>query len=123
MIIFTPKVGRLIALDGMMSDEEVSAYKGRALSELKERGAEQIIAHIVQDCTKMDSDEHLRATTFSIRAIVMSEDEFRDAITQAYMNGRRDGMPRYAKHPTPPTTGPTPKEKPSEQRNAETIKG
>lgn len=92
MIIFTPKVGRLIALDGMMSDQEVGAYHSRALSYLRERGAEQVIDHIIRDCTKIGRDEGARAVTFSIRAIVMSEDEFREAVTQAYMNGRRDGI-------------------------------
>lgn len=92
MIVFTPKIGRLIALDGVVSDEEVSRFGGLAMAELKERGAQDIIHHILRDCVEMTPhDTRYRTQRFSIRAVVMSEKELREEVEKAYTRGLYDG--------------------------------
>lgn len=94
MITYTPKVGRLIALEVLCSDKEAAAFGDRAMSELKERGAAQVFQYIIADCTTTERKETMAATVFNIRAIVMSEDEFKESVNRAYMDGLRDGRSR-----------------------------
>jgi hypothetical protein len=92
MMIFTPKVGRLLALDGVIDQALTDAYC-YALDEAKERGAHDVLRHIMEDCTKVtESDEHgWKVKRFSIRVVVLSDDELRQELENAYRQGMCDG--------------------------------
>jgi hypothetical protein len=92
MLIFTPKSGRLIALDGVV-DQQLADLHQCALSEAMDRGARDVLINILQNCTKVTeaNERGWRVKRFSIRALVIDEEDYRNELEDAYRNGLRDG--------------------------------
>ncbi len=93
MLIYTPKVGRLIACDAFVDDLELSTFKGRLMDHVLKNNAGDVVRHIVEDCTVTSPNRAMKGTNVSIRAIVMSEEEFRKALDDAYRSGAMGGRP------------------------------
>jgi hypothetical protein len=93
MIFYTPKVGRLIALDGAV-DKMASDLYPRMVSESLQRGATEVVHHIVRDCIKTEEDPRNKLTKFHIRAVVLTEVELKDEIERAYLEGLHDARSR-----------------------------
>jgi hypothetical protein len=86
MMIFTPKVGRLLAIDAFV-DELQTNINHQIVDTLKERGAQEVIARIVQDCTETREDPIMRGVRLSLRVIVLKEGELREELEAAYKQG------------------------------------
>ena len=91
MLIYTPKVGRLLALDAFVDDAELPSFKGRLMHHVLERAGEDVIRHIVNDCTKTTPNKAMRGTDVSVRVVVMSESELKEALDDAYKQGSLRG--------------------------------
>lgn len=90
MIIFTPKLGHVIHLQGEVMKLDAS-FHARAVAEAMERGAREVVENLVGSCATYQEQESFGAkvTRFTISAIVMSEDEFKQELERAYMEGFR----------------------------------
>lgn len=87
MLIYTPKVGRLLTLDAFVDKRELDTYKGRLLNHVLKTSGEQIIQHIINDCSTATPNPGMMGTDVSIRAVVMSEAELKEALDDAYKQG------------------------------------
>jgi hypothetical protein len=92
MMPLTPKVGREIFFRALVPDGELSRYGEEVLSRLKERGAEQTILHIVNDCLTTKRDEKTRSTVLELMAVVASSEEWEACMRDAYNEGYAHGM-------------------------------
>ena len=91
MMIFTPRSGRLLALDGYV-DHELATIHQRAMSEAMDRGCAEVLQHIMKDCLKVTEEYRsgYRVERFSIRVVVFSEQEMREELESAYRAGMLD---------------------------------
>jgi len=91
MIPFTPKTGRLIRLEGFVSDDEAEHSLGIAMTALQERGARDVLHQIVKECMTVTPSPMRFTRLVKIEAVVMSEAEYRKEVENAYLHGLNAG--------------------------------
>lgn len=95
MLCTTPKTGRLVSFAGFV-DRQALTLNRDALHRARERGASEMLDQILREHTRTWEDVMYghTVTRYQISAVVMSEQEFKEAIEQAYAQGRADEVGR-----------------------------
>lgn len=92
MMIYTPKPGRTLEIQGFVDKRLLDQFNGRLISHIKHDYAEQIVSRLVADCVDKEPDPAMNGYRFSIRVVVAPRKEFDEAMDEAYKQGLRAGM-------------------------------
>lgn len=94
MMIYTPKPGRTLEIQGFVDEKQLAQFGPALVSRLKRDYAEDIVSRLVQDCVERSPDSAMMGYRWSIRVVVASRKEFDEAMDEAYKAGLRAGMER-----------------------------
>ena len=90
MIPLLPKAGVRVRFKGILADHEKENFRERMFAELMDSDARDLLVDLLARFATVEKNESSRCTTATMDALVMRQEDYEEAIMQAYLMGQHN---------------------------------
>jgi hypothetical protein len=90
MLTQTPHRDQFFGLQTVVTDDAMKAFGPQAYEETVNEASKHLLRNIIEKCKTEEYDPDRKLLKITFDAVVMSEQQYKDAVTNAYMQGLRD---------------------------------
>jgi hypothetical protein len=90
MLVQTPDRDQRFSLQTVVTDDAMKAFGPHAYEETVNEASKHLLRNIIEKCKVEEYDPDLKVLKIRFDTVVMSEQQYRDAVTNAYVQGLRD---------------------------------